>query len=56
VEPVDERGDQDRGQRPRGEELEEHVRDRVGGLEGVAEVRRAEHGRDDQHAEEPQRA
>jgi hypothetical protein len=42
--------DENGRERPRGEELEQHVGDRVRRLIGVAEVRRPEHGCDHEDA------
>ena len=55
VEKADERRDEHGGQRTRGEELEQHVRDRVRRRVGVAEVGRAEDRGDDEDAGEPER-
>ena len=54
-EVVDEGRHEHGRQRARGEQLEEHVRDAVRRLEGVAEVGRAEHRRDDHHAQRRRR-
>ena len=53
VDRLDHDGHQDGLEHAGGEELEEDVRDRVRGLVGVAEVRRAEHGSDDDDPDEP---
>ena len=52
VEELHERRHEHGRQRARGHELEQHVRHRVGGLERVAEVCRAEHRGDDEDAHE----
>ena len=55
VEQVDEGRHEHGRQRAGRQQLEQHVRHRVGRLEGVAEERRAEHGGDHQHPHEPER-
>ena len=52
VEVRDERRDEHRRQRARGQQLEEDVRDGVRRLVRVAEIRRAEHGGDDEDPRE----
>ena len=56
IDERDERRDEHGRQRTGREQLEQHVRDRVGRLERVAEVGRAQHRRDHEHAHEPGQA